>query len=81
MAPARPVRMRLGRAHGGLTPPARDYRGRVLTCDLCGRQADLDDVSLTWTTAVENGRRRTFCDRCSRDHLRAIESKLDSEWW
>ena len=60
------------------------------TCDFCGTVAANDDLPgdpaddqlpLTWTTAVENGRQRTFCDRCSREHLRAIESKLDSEWW
>ncbi len=52
----------------------------VRTCDFCGRQAD-DAETLTWTVSVENGRRRTYCDACSRDHLRAIEGKLDSEWW
>ncbi|WP_169799215.1 hypothetical protein [Nocardioides jensenii] len=51
------------------------------TCDFCGRQSDDENLPLTWTTAVENGRRRTFCDVCSREHLRAMESKLDSEWW
>jgi hypothetical protein len=30
---------------------------------------------------MENGRARTYCDTCSREHLRAIEGKLDSEWW
>jgi hypothetical protein len=50
------------------------------TCDFCGAVAP-DELPLTWTTAVENGRDKTFCDRCSREHLRAIESKLDSEWW
>ncbi|MBJ7359355.1 hypothetical protein [Nocardioides sp.] len=54
------------------------------TCDFCGRQEEDDAESLTtltWTVAVENGRRRTFCDACSRDNLRAMEGKLDSEWW
>jgi hypothetical protein len=51
------------------------------TCDFCGRQEEDERKTLTWTTAVENGRRRTFCDACSRDHLRAMEGKLDSEWW
>jgi len=54
------------------------------TCDLCGKAAPAGEgveVPLTWTTAVENGRPKTFCDTCSREHLRAIESKLDSEWW
>ena len=50
------------------------------TCDLCGRQAE-EDLTLTWMTSVENGRSRTYCEDCSRQHLRAIEGKLDSEWW
>lgn len=40
-----------------------------------------DQVPMTWVTSVENGHRRVYCDRCSREHLRAIESKLDAEWW
>jgi hypothetical protein len=50
------------------------------TCDFCGRSAD-DAETLSWTTSQENGRQRTYCDACSREHLRAIEGKLDSEWW
>lgn len=52
-----------------------------VTCDFCGAAAPADPPPLTWTTAVENGRTKVFCDRCSRQHLRAIEGKLDSEWW
>jgi hypothetical protein len=52
----------------------------VKTCDFCGRQAE-DAETLSWTTSMENGRLRTYCDSCSREHLRAIEGKLDSEWW
>jgi hypothetical protein len=52
-----------------------------VTCAFCGTTAPGDDVPLTWTTAVENGRPRVFCETCSREHLRAIEGKLDSEWW
>ncbi len=58
------------------------------TCDFCGTTApddgpggDAEAPPLTWTTAVENGRQRVFCDRCSREHLRAMEGKLDSAWW
>ncbi|MFZ2015397.1 MAG: hypothetical protein WAV00_16380 [Nocardioides sp.] len=50
------------------------------TCDFCGREAESAET-LTWVTSVENGRRRTYCDACSREHLRSIEGKLDSEWW
>lgn len=51
------------------------------TCAFCGVTAPEDLIPLTWTTASENGRDRAFCDKCSREHLRAMESKLDSEWW
>jgi hypothetical protein len=57
----------------------RTFR-HVKTCDFCGKQAP-DEETLTWTTSVENKRPRTYCDTCSREHLRAMESKLDSEWW
>jgi hypothetical protein len=50
------------------------------TCDFCGRQGSGAET-LTWTTSVEGGRRRTYCEECSRTHLRAIEGKLDNEWW
>lgn len=49
-------------------------------CAFCGKISQ-DGMPLTWTTAVENGKQRVFCDACSREHLRAMESKLDSEWW
>ena len=51
------------------------------TCDFCGRQEPDEAKTLTWTTSVENGRRRVYCDACSRDHLRSMEGKLDSEFW
>jgi hypothetical protein len=52
----------------------------VKTCDFCGKQAD-DAEAMTWVTSVEHGRTQVYCDTCSREHLRAIESKLDAEWW
>src|SRR6187200_468379 len=51
------------------------------TCDFCGRQETDETKTLTWSTAVENGRSKTYCDQCSREHLRAMEGKLDSEYW
>ena len=58
----------------------RSSLGVVLTCEMCGRRAEEADT-LTWTTSVEHGRRRWFCAECSREHLRSIEGKLDSEFW
>jgi len=52
----------------------------LITCDFCGRQAT-EAETLAWTTSVENGRRRSYCVDCSRTHLRAMEGKLDSEFW
>lgn len=62
--------------------------GMAIVCDFCGRipdreagDEDGDALPLTWSTAVEGGRNKVFCAVCSRDHVRAMESKLDSEWW
>ncbi len=53
----------------------------MVLCDFCGRRADGDDPPVTWVTSVERGRVRRYCEECSREHLRSMEAKLDSEWW
>ena len=53
----------------------------TVTCAFCGTAAPTDPAPLTWTSSTERGRLQWFCDTCSREHLRAMESKLDSEWW
>ncbi|WP_235737704.1 hypothetical protein [Nocardioides alcanivorans] len=53
----------------------------MVTCDHCGRTYAGVVPPLTWSTAVERGRKVVFCDECSRANLRAMEGKLDSEWW
>ncbi len=65
----------------GLDRFERHYRGRMITCDFCGRTAEEGAETLTWTTAVEQGRQRRYCAECSRQHLRSMEGKLDSEHW
>ncbi|MBV1935742.1 hypothetical protein [Streptomyces sp. BV286] len=50
-----------------------------LTCAHCG--ATSADPQPTWTCSMENGTRRYFCDTCARTNLRAIEGRLDSDWW
>ena len=42
------------------------YRGAVVTCSFCGTVVESDDPPITWTSAVENGKQRWFCDDCSR---------------
>jgi hypothetical protein len=53
----------------------------VVTCAFCGETVEAGEPPISWTSAVEQGSLRYFCERCSREHLRAMESKLDSEWW
>jgi hypothetical protein len=55
-----------------------------VTCQVCGRSADPAteaDPPLAWVLDTEDGRRRWTCPGCARDNVRAIEAKLDSEWW
>jgi hypothetical protein len=50
-------------------------------CAMCGRIPQVQSAArLTWTLGVENGRQVWTCDRCSREHLRSIEGKLDSAY-
>ncbi len=54
-------------------------------CVTCGAApdtaAETDLARLTWSRGTENGREVWTCVRCSREHLRSIEGKLDSAWW
>jgi hypothetical protein len=54
----------------------------AVTCASCGTVA-ADGPPLDWTTQVsERGRGLEYvCDRCSREHVRAIEARLSPEWW
>jgi hypothetical protein len=38
-------------------------------------------VPLTWSTSKEARGTVHYCDRCSRENVRAIEGRLDEEWW
>ncbi|MET9763975.1 hypothetical protein ABZ016_33820 [Streptomyces sp. NPDC006372] len=58
---------------GSAVEPAR------LVCARCG--LSVAAPQLTWTCSVEHGTRRHFCERCSRENLRSIEGRLDSDWW
>ena len=60
-------------------PETPDEPTDAVTCALCGATAA--SFPLGWSTSVERGRTVCYCERCSRDHVRAMESKLDTEWW
>jgi hypothetical protein len=58
---------------------ADEPSGTAVSCALCGTSAD--SLPLGWSTSVERGRTVHHCERCSRENVRAMESKLDPEWW
>jgi len=61
-----------------------DAAEEALVCATCGRVPAPDEVPtarLSWARSIENGRAVWTCDRCTREHLRSIEGKLDSAWW
>lgn len=53
----------------------------TVTCNGCGRRVDADEVPLGWITSADDDTVRHYCDHCAREHLRAIEARLDPAWW
>ncbi|MBW5424438.1 hypothetical protein GKQ77_23215 [Streptomyces sp. BG9H] len=58
-------------------PQPTDAENRV--CSRCGTVAE--GTPPTWTCSVENGTRHYYCESCARENIRAIEGRLDSDWW
>jgi hypothetical protein len=55
-----------------------------LVCATCGARPDAGDeptARLTWSRGTDGDAVTWTCERCSREHLRAIEGKLDPDWW
>lgn len=53
-----------------------------LVCATCGTVPESEErARLTWSRALERNRTRWACERCSRENVRSIESKLDPAWW
>ncbi|MFF3335058.1 hypothetical protein ACFYWX_36905 [Streptomyces sp. NPDC002888] len=65
---------------GGSADDGSAKEPHPLVCARCGTPAE-GPPPVTWTCSVENGVRRYFCEACAREHLRAIEGRLDSSWW
>lgn len=50
-------------------------------CDVCGAAAPGVEPPLTWAVSMERGRVLRSCESCTRENLRAMEGKLDREYW
>lgn len=65
----------------GTASAGRAGRGQPVACAWCGTLAPEVAPPITWTSSVETGVTRWFCETCARENLRSIEGKLDSAWW
>jgi hypothetical protein len=51
-----------------------------VSCAFCG--TTVPAAPLTWMRDVDARRGPVwYCERCARENLRAIESRLEQEWW
>ncbi|HEU5271413.1 MAG TPA: hypothetical protein VFU36_15915 [Jatrophihabitans sp.] len=50
------------------------------TCQVCGRSGSGEEL-LQWGMDRRAGQVSWTCPRCATTHLRALEAKLDPEWW
>jgi hypothetical protein len=53
----------------------------AVVCAVCGTSAPDGEPPLTWSTQLGRRGVELVCDRCTRENVRAIEGKLESEWW
>ncbi len=51
----------------------------MVTCSMCGTTTD--ELPMTWSSEVRDGRTTYLCEACTRQHLRSIEGRLDQGWW
>jgi hypothetical protein len=51
-------------------------------CGAAGPEGDDGDIlPLGWSLSTSRRGVQRLCDRCTREHVRDIEAKLDEEWW
>lgn len=50
------------------------------TCTVCGSTVE-GEPPLTWSVSTGPRGRTLTCERCTREHVRSIEAKLDEQWW
>ena len=58
-----------------------DVAERRAVCAVCGTTAETAEPPLTWSTQVGRRGVELVCERCTRENVRSIEGKLESEWW
>ncbi len=51
------------------------------SCDHCRGTALEDTPPLTWSLTMQAGQARRYCERCTRENVRAMEGKLDRAHW
>jgi hypothetical protein len=54
--------------------------GERVSCSVCGTTV-AGDPPLTWSSSTGPRGLTYVCERCTRDQVRAIEAKLDEQWW
>ena len=62
----------------------RSAESEPIVCATCGRQTATGEETtarLTWSQDLSGPAVKWTCDRCSREHVRSIEGKLDPDWW
>lgn len=68
------------RSAGRIVVGMEDSADRIVSCAMCGASAA--GPPLSWMLESDQRRGQVYyCDRCAREHLRAIESRLPPEWW
>ncbi|HJQ00871.1 MAG TPA: hypothetical protein VJ851_04675 [Jatrophihabitans sp.] len=56
----------------------------TVSCQSCGRTADADSMPhdlLSWVMDRRDGRTSWTCPDCAARNIRALEAKLEPEWW
>jgi len=61
------------------TQPAAQSSDRA--CRLCGRQPAENESVLGWLMDRQQRRVSWTCPDCAAANIRAVEAKLDPEWW
>jgi transcription elongation factor Elf1 len=75
--------MQGGRARGQLVQDdkvkAATVESAAVTCSVCGAEELVQP--LTWTTQTGPSDATVACERCTRQHQRAMEAGLDRDQW